>query len=153
MADEVPGHWICQVCDETADQDAFIEVINTDIDLGPIGSYPVRSSEPADAATERLRVKLASECGAAPEMVALTAEDLANLEEPEQRIAFVVRHSRCTADREIQGYWFETDRAKTVEDWVAWFLHVSGKTWMGKEDLKRMLAFWWTHKGEQPPFG
>jgi hypothetical protein len=144
-------NWVCQICHKPAPDHCVIEVINSNIDHGSIGGYPVMASEDEQAATERLREQIAKERGVAPEHVAFSIDDVTDRLSPQINIAFVVRHIECTRDQDNEGYWLGADRANTLGEWAGWVIHLSEKTWMGRDDLVRMLAFWWTHRGDQPP--
>lgn len=145
------SHWLCQACHRPA-PDGIIEIINTNIDLGPIGSYPVEAT-PDRAATERAYLDdIRKERGIPDgEPFAFSAADLARLVVPQHNLGFVIRHLECTADKKIQGYWFSAREAATLEHYVNWILHLGEKTWMGREDIVSMLYFWWAHKGQRPP--
>jgi hypothetical protein len=151
MNDEQAGHWICQICDQPTGDDGIIEIINVNIDLGPIGTYPVRATEDGDIVVERFLDERARAQGVNRERLLLSAADLADMPGVTPNNAFVVRHLRCTADCKVQGYWIATSRAATLDQWIGWVLHLEEKEWMGREDFLAMLKFWWTHKGAQPP--
>ncbi|HEY9229584.1 MAG TPA: hypothetical protein VIP11_23240 [Gemmatimonadaceae bacterium] len=154
MTQIVPTRWVCQVCKKPIAADGVIEIINLNIDLGPVGAYPREPTEDASASHERFMIELAKEKGIPrEELLVITAEDLLSEEDPELNIGFAARHIDCVKDRELQGYWIDTASANTLEKWTAWVLHVQEKNWMGREDLMRMLGFWWTHKGERWPTG
>ena len=146
-------HWVCQSCRAPTGRDGIIEIINVNIDLGAIGTYPRRPTEDRRVVEERFLTAKANERGVTRKDLVLTALELAEIPHVTPNNAFVVRHVKCTADREVQGYWFATSRAATLEEWIGWALHLGDKTWMGREDLLAMLRFWWTHRGAQPPAG
>ena len=151
MSTDQDVNWICQICQKPAGADGVIEIINVNINLGPIGSYPVMRSEESQEVSERFRAEKARERGISPERFAFSLEDLSDLPLPQCNNDFVVRHVSCTADQANEGYWFATSRAATLDTWAGWMLHLSEKKWMGRDDLTRMLSFWWSHKGKQPP--
>jgi hypothetical protein len=147
----LPNHWICQICHEQTGGEGIIEIINANIDLGPIGSYPVRATEDVAIGEQRFRAEMAREKGVSIDKLVLTAAELVKLSPPTANNVLVIRHLRCTSDQRNQGYWFETSRAETPESWIAWAIHLGEKSWMGRQDVLHMLSFWWTHKGERPP--
>jgi hypothetical protein len=120
-------NWVCQICKEPIAEpkpNGVVEVINIDINLDPIGSYPVEASKgPGEGDTPF----------------------------PEQKIGFVARHVDCIRDQDQQGYVIGISTIQTLESWIGWILHLEEKTWMSRYDLLRMLEFWWTHKGEHAP--
>jgi hypothetical protein len=63
---------------------------------------------------------------------------------PEARVVFTVVHELCDPAPDKAGYRIPLRRASTLEDWVAWVIHVHEKRWMGRTDLVRMLAFWFS---------
>lgn len=66
----------------------------------------------------------------------------------EINIEFGAFHSECNRYSSLSAYTFGTPA--DMEHWASWVYHLQEKTWMGRWDLMRMLAFWWTHKGEHP---
>jgi hypothetical protein len=118
-------NWVCQICHKPAPDHCVIEVINSNIDHGSIGGYPVMASEDEQAATERLRKQVAEERGLAPEEVVFSLDDVTNWLTPQINIAFVVRHIACTRDQDNQGYLLGADRANTLDEWAGWVIHLS----------------------------
>lgn len=154
MASKSTAHWICQVCHNAIEQAGVVEVINANIDLAPIGAYPVRASENEHEVQERYLNELAVKKGVdRSELNVFRLDEVSNTPEAIVNIAFVARHVDCIRDRELQGYVIGTSRAASLENWVGWVIHLHEKNWMGGDDHLRMLAFWWTHKGEEPPTG
>ncbi|MEK6408930.1 MAG: hypothetical protein AABN34_18560 [Acidobacteriota bacterium] len=131
--------WICQTCKQPISTgDGFIEVINCNSDLGPIGSYPREATPPFDLGTE--------ESGGAK-----IGDLVAELLQRKPYIGFLVFHTRCDPYPDTEGYSIQLARAETLEEWCGWVLHLFEKTWMSRGDLERMLEFWWSHKGDERP--
>lgn len=77
----------------------------------------------------------------------LDAADLAKLEAPKPQIEFAAYHHACDPDPNKDPYWFDIERAPTLKSWCGWVHHLCGKTWMGKQDVERMLTFWFKNRG------
>jgi hypothetical protein len=121
--------WRCDVCDQgIRPGTGFVEIVDRPA-TGLPGGYP---SEPTpDVAFT----------GGWGEPVVLTMP----------RIAFRVAHHRCDPDLDGQGYWIGVERARTLEEWVSWVLHVGQKTWMGRRDILMMLSYWFSNRGASWP--
>lgn len=131
--------WICQTCKQPITSgDGFIEVINCNPDLGPVGSYPSEATPPFDLETERV---------GAVKIGVLVDEFLRR----KPNIDFLVLHTRCDPHTDTEGYSIPVSQAETLDEWCGLVLHLFEKTWMSRGDLKRMLAFWWTHNGRERP--
>ena len=134
------GHWICEVCKaEITPTDAgAILVYNTNPEYGAIGTHPVGPTvNPPE-----------------PEFMQLGSKESWDYLEAARNavsIGFSVAHTRCKHSPE-GPYFVDPERASTMEAWAGWVWHVGSKTWMGKDDVLRMLGFWWTHKGDGPPW-
>jgi hypothetical protein len=139
---------MCQICQgPIGPKEGYVQVFNLDEALGPIGSYPVLASkdEPRGAPPDPT----------SPRHRGVSGTDIADLaklgrDDPD-RIGFAVLHRRCDPIPDKAPYWLATDRAPSLEHWVAWVIHLRGQPWMGRADLDRLLLFWWSHKGAQPP--
>lgn len=63
-------------------------------------------------------------------------------------IKAIVFHKACDPHPESEGYWLGAERADTLADWCAWVHHLSEKTWVSREDLGRLLKFWFSNRGD-----
>lgn len=143
--EENATHWVCQECGKPIENGAgYVDVINTNSKLGKIGGDPRYASPDPDIQVPPDENKEKSN----PALNFISAEELVKRGAAPQNIGFRVTHTKCGPDT---GYNIDLKRARTLAEWCSWVLHVSGKTWMGKEDTRRMLAFWWEHKGEREP--
>jgi hypothetical protein len=131
--------WICEVCKKPIEKDGFVAVYNVDRDVGPIGAYPTRASdnrvEPQDSRVE----------GEMPRIRSL-AEVVAD-KEPTIRIGFAAYHTKCDPQPERSPYHFPATRAATLEQWCSWVLHLGDKTWFGREDILRMINYYFHNRG------
>jgi hypothetical protein len=132
-------HWVCEVCHkEIADGDGFILIYNANPTLGDVGGHPVGPSvEPPE-----------------PDELVLPSQaawDYMQAQRDSVGIGFSVSHANCQRNEPEGPYLITTDRASDLDEWCSWVLHLAGKSWMGRDDLVRMLAFWWSHKGISPP--
>jgi hypothetical protein len=67
----------------------------------------------------------------------------------EPSIGLRVMHRRCEGHQYRNAYSFLAPAS--FEELVSWINHLAQKTWMGKEDILRLLNLRWTHKGERAP--
>ena len=93
--------WICQICKQPINSgDGFVEVINCNPDLGPVGSYPCKATPPFDLGTE--------------ESDGVKIDDLVTeLLQRKPNIGFIVFHSRCDPHPNTEGYSIQLTRAET----------------------------------------
>ncbi|TKD12363.1 hypothetical protein [Polyangium fumosum] len=73
---------------------------------------------------------------------------IGELERNPIQIAFGAYHFECVESADMEPYWIAVERAETLEQWCHWVHHLTEKTWMAKDDIARMLAFWFTNRGE-----
>jgi hypothetical protein len=64
------------------------------------------------------------------------------------QIAFGAYHYECAQKPDMEPYWIAVERAETLEAWCRWVHHLTEKSWMSKDDIARMLAFWFKNRGE-----
>ena len=65
---------------------------------------------------------------------------------------FHVYHlERCSPPAQMGDYVITCSRARTMDSWIAWMLHVGEKNWMMKGDVLRMAAFWYSGHGHAVP--
>jgi hypothetical protein len=134
------GHWICEVCKGEIDENnrGGIIIYNTNPSYGPVGSGPIGPTvEPEEPA----------------ELVLPSEEGWNYLRARHEAVSigFSVAHRKCERNESEGPYFIDAERAPTLEAWVTWVLHMQEKAWMGRDDLMRMLGFWWSHKGAVPP--
>jgi hypothetical protein len=65
-----------------------------------------------------------------------------------QRISFRAYHSRCDPHPATEPYWIAVEEAESLEAWCAWVGHLCDKTWMGVADVRQMIGFWFTNRGQ-----
>ena len=63
-------------------------------------------------------------------------------------VTFSVLHRKCDPHSESNSYWFRVESASTLAKWCSWVVHLSEKTWMSKDDIGRMIEFWFKNRGE-----
>lgn len=54
-------------------------------------------------------------------------------------IPWHVTHRRCDPNPAHDDYWWSIDRCQTLADVLDWWLHLSGKTWLGETDWERFI--------------
>lgn len=129
--------WVCMGCKKPLLVDeGVITISNANADLGPIGSHPLRPSE------ENTMAPVSTGEG-------LDYSDLSRLVVRKRNVAFGAYHFGCKPHPNLQSY--EIPSGLDAEHWLAWVTHLNEKTWMGKRDLHAMAAFFWTHRGANPP--
>jgi hypothetical protein len=111
----------------------FVEIIG----LTEEGAYAGYPAEPTPEPSEPAELMTVAE---------LSSEEYS----PRPRIGIRALHTQCTKGGS-PGYRIDVKRARTLEEWVAWVLHLQEKAWMGRADLMRMLSYWWSNRGEQRP--
>ena len=67
---------------------------------------------------------------------------------PPNKIAFDALHRACDPHPNTSPYVLEPERFETLEAWTAVVHHMCDKRWMGKYDIRKMLAFWFENRGE-----
>lgn len=79
-------------------------------------------------------------------------EIIARLRGP--KVEFRALHAgRCEEQGgEYRPYHFFANRADTIDKWNSWLLHLCEKKWMKREDVMRMVIFWYGGHGEKPPY-
>ena len=133
-------HWVCQTCKQPiTDGRGTIEIINTNPELGPVGGYPREATpEVAPVRTDSGFID--------------TVGTLEVLRDHKSNVDLLVYHTeRCDPHPDTDGYHFDVNRAATLEHWCGWVFHLFDKTWMGRDDVQRLLAFWWDHNGQRLP--
>ena len=117
----------------------MIEIVNGNTSLGEVGAFPIEPT-PEYALSEGLH----------------HSEDV--LREMIQRqadgpnIALQIFHQgTCDPNPDNDGYWLQTSRAVTLEQWCGWVLHLAPKTWLSKHDLTIILSAWWVNRGLSDP--
>ena len=117
----MPSPWTCETCKQLIRSgEGFIEIINKSVALGEVGIYP---QEPSDD----------SSLGKRPNN------------------GIIVHHRGvCDPHPENDGYWLAVERAETPEQWLNWVEHLFEKTWMSREDMERLVAFWRSNRGMPP---
>jgi hypothetical protein len=137
------SRWVCQICKLpiAPGEPSTIAIFNSNFVLGPVGSYPIERSPSMRPARRLPRLE--------DEPLLETADAELVMARLEPSIEFVVRHGRCKGTDLDDAYSFYPP--DTLEEWLAWVAHVGVKGWMGKEDVLRMLSFWWTHQGQRSP--
>jgi hypothetical protein len=63
------------------------------------------------------------------------------------KIAFAAYHKTCDPDPETDAYWIAVERAATLTAWVWWTHHFTEKAWVSRDDLGRMMSFWFANRG------
>jgi hypothetical protein len=144
-------HWVCQACKLPLAEKGIIEVINININLGEIGGYPVSATEDESVVAARERRERALAEGVDPgEEIGFKHIGGVDLEPLPRNVGFAAKHVECYADTENFGYHFPSGDVPILDEWIKKVLHLSEKTWMGREDLIGMIEFWWSHKGDNP---
>jgi hypothetical protein len=70
------------------------------------------------------------------------------LEDNPIQIAFAAVHDDYAENAGMEPYWIAVERAATLQQWCHWVHHLTEKSWMAKDDIARMLAFWFKNRGE-----
>lgn len=141
---------MCQACKKPLSGGGVIAVYNANAELGPVGNYPVSASPDTNPCTssDAYRINTDPDVATRQEMAQAQVQGAIWLLNRPTNIAFGAFHTGCNPYAEQSAYTFGPPL--DMEHWAAWVLHLQEKTWMGRWDLMRMLAFWWTHKGKFP---
>ena len=139
MENYVAGPWQCTYCGKEiiADQ-GFIEINNGNPKLGSVHGHPIAPTTedaPASAGPRSLHAALQK------------------VVEPERNIRFRAFHDRCNPAPTEEGYHFPIGESATAEQWMRWVIHLGTKTWMGREDLVRMVEFYFINRNLEPHTG
>lgn len=78
----------------------------------------------------------------------MTFQSFADLKPRRPDVEYDVLHHECDPNPDTNPYWFAVERADTLEAWCGWVHHLGEKTWMGTWDMRRMIAFWFSNRGE-----
>jgi hypothetical protein len=144
-------HWICQACRKPCEHRGIIAVYNANSELGRVGNYPIDASPDVDprTTTDAYRIETDPSVATLREITHAQVEGARWLIRRPLNIDFGIFHPECNPFSEQSAYTFGAPIR--LEGWASWVLHLQEKTWMGRWDLMRMLDFWWSHKGEDPP--
>jgi len=136
--------WTCAKCKQSiAADDGYINVKDSQT-----GGYPRKATSDevtlTDEAIEKRRER------GQPTSPPYGMLNLGEVKWPltEDNIVFVAFHIRCDPDLDDGAYAIEVGRAPTLEAWCAWIYHLSEKTWMGKQDIAKMIHFWFSNRGD-----
>ena len=135
------SRWICDACHKPIrDGTGYIEVRDAKTGDYPRGATPDGTQLTDAAIAKRIETGRPTE-----EPFGMNA--ISEIADTPPAIAFNVFHARCDDHNEVNPYWFAVERANTLEKWCSWVVHLCEKTWMGKRDVKRMIAFWFRNRG------
>lgn len=130
--------WVCTICSQPiADDDGHVDVVNNNPKLGPVGGYPAEATPDPREPQRDLDGTF----------VELSDHDAALLELEPANVEFKVTHRACDPDPDGAGYHFHIATARTLGQWGTWIMHLSRKSWMGRADILRMLAFFYSNRG------
>lgn len=137
----VPHPWQCVYCGKAiADGDGFVELNNTNPDLGSVYGHPIEATPDSwsDPPESPLVLKRGS--------------DWVELVERQRvhNIGFRAFHTECNPQRGEQGYFIPVEKAQSLGQWCSWVVHLREKVWMGRDDLVRMLIYYFTNRGLDP---
>lgn len=62
-------------------------------------------------------------------------------------VEFRAVHDDCDPVPDSEVYWIDVHRAPTLDSWCSWVHHVGEKTWLQKDDVLRMVEFWFKNRG------
>ena len=143
------SHWVCQICHQPLNGEGFIHVFNASEALGTVGDYPRERSPDFDMGEVQDSYVVERELATiADEQRMQVAEAIRFLDRP-INIGFGAYHPGCDPYALFTNYTFPAHNQ--MESLVAWTIHLQEKTWFGHDDTRRLLAFWWTHKGMDVP--
>lgn len=132
--------WICSVCAKPIETKAGYILIKD----AETGGYPRR----ATSRELKLKPEAIARREANGDPLAGLGVDLNDLERIRYEIAFDALHRECDPRPESGEYWVAVDDAATLHAWVRWVHHLTEKNWMGVLDLRRMIEFWFSNRGE-----
>jgi hypothetical protein len=137
-----PKPWTCSKCQKPiAAGKGSIDVMDVET-----RGYPQRPTSDEERLTPEAIEKRRKE--GRPTQPPFDSVELLEFEDNPIQIAFAAVHYGCAPDPDSNPYSIEVERAETLDVWCRWIDHVGGKRWLSKEDTLRMLAFWFTNRGE-----
>lgn len=145
----MPRPWKCEACGNDITNGELI-IYNANAELGPVGCYPINASPdfPPDAFSDAKRVAADRDVATRQEKVHYEVEAARwGLNRP-INISFGAYCFGCNPYADLGPYSMPT--TGRAEDWMAWVTHVHEKTWMGAEDLWRMIYYWFNNRGLRP---
>ncbi len=133
---------ICQACGEAiAEGEGWLEIVNTNPDLGPVGGWPRSASRELDGhgnyAGERNNTGERNYS-----FQVWTWKELENKQFTQVNIGFKLLHGRCDPDIGADSYWLDIWKLLDPEEWLRTLRHVAGKKWMSTYDITRMMEIW-----------
>jgi hypothetical protein len=133
------NEWKCAVCHKPiAWGDGLVKVFNVDKDLGPVGAYPRKATEGRYTDT----------AGGEEQRRARSLLEMSETVKPvPPNVGFEAYHTECDPSPGRSAYEITVKRAATLDQWCSWVLHLGDKKWMGREDILRMLAYYFDNRG------
>jgi hypothetical protein len=125
--------WRCMRCDGPLAEFDVVLAFNANASLGPIGGHPREPTPEPPPPPARVTV----------------AETMQELARATPNVDFGCFHQECNPYAELHPY--EMPVVSSAEEWMHWCLHLAAKKWMGRNDLRRLLAFYWEGRREIPP--
>lgn len=142
-ASSSPKPWTCSKCEKPiATGEGSIDVMDAETH-----GYPRRPTSDEERLTPEAIEERRKE--GRPTQPPFDIVGLSEFEDNPIQIAFAAVHYDCAPDPDPNPYWIAVERADTLEKWCRWVHHLTGKGWMSKDDIARMLAFWFTNRGEK----
>lgn len=80
-----------------------------------------------------------------PKTVSVSEAAGASLAQLAAAARVVVAHFDCD---KTDGYVIEVSRAESHRDWLCWLIHLSGKPWLDRRDLRKIARVYFTNRGE-----
>lgn len=141
IAHSVDTPWTCTYCKQPIpDLDGFFDVYNANPDLAPVGGYPMEAT-PEEREVTR---------GEGEGFRVVSADALLERLGRGRSIGFRAYHRTCDPNPEGGAYTLPLREVATLEQWCALVMHLREKTWMGREDLAGLVAFWFTSRDINP---
>jgi hypothetical protein len=148
-----PPHWRCQTCKLpiTRQQAGLLTSYNANPDLGQVGAYPIDASpdEPPDVASDAAKVARDLDVATMAEQQRFQVQDAIWMLERPINVDFAAFHGECDPNPKYHPY--QIPLPLSPDRFLAWVIHLGEKSWLGGWDTRRLLRFYWSHKGEQPP--
>jgi len=133
-----PKPWSCSKCKQPIKVgEGYILVMDAESNDYPRRATPEERPMSADAPAAD-----------SPDIATIgSAEIFSPLRIPNPQIEFAAYHFTGDPDPDKDPYGFAVERAQTLESWCGWVHHLCEKRWMGRRDLRRMIAFWFDNRG------
>lgn len=131
--------WRCNKCGKAiANGNGYVELRHQAED-GKLGGHPLESSD------TRYDRQITEIFGPADKRGVMVVNQMP---EPIDAVAITVHHKKCAPTG--NSYWFDVERADTLDDWVGWLVHLAGKRWFGSVEVRKFAHLWYEAHEDRP---